>query len=178
MKKVIFLMIMAGLVSISACSSNDANMKSAENDAEMAKKEADAAAEEARMKAKAAAEKEKAAAEEVRMKAEAAAAKEKAAAEEAMANAESEQKSAMAAADSASNSDNKVSVCKHGSQVRTITLVYNDEASENICQVDYEKSSGVQTLWTAITDKDYCMEKAEAFVQKQEGWGWTCSALQ
>jgi hypothetical protein len=156
MKKLIILMIMMGLVGISACASNEANMESAENDAKMAKDKSDAAEADA-----------KASAEAAEAEAAAAAAKAKADAEEA-------EESVMAAG----GSDNKVSVCKNGENVRTITLVYNDESSENTCQVDYEKSSGVQTLWTAITDKDYCLEKAEEFVTKQEGWGWNCSALQ
>jgi hypothetical protein len=160
MKKLIILMIMSGLVGISACASNEANMESAGNDAEMAKDKSDAAMADAKAKAEEAEDDAKA-------KAEAAAAKAKADAEEA-------EESVMATG----GSDNKVSVCKNGENVRTITVVYNDESSENTCQVDYEKSSGVQTLWTAITDKDYCLEKAEGFVTKQEGWGWTCSALQ
>jgi len=171
MKKVFILMIMTGLVGISACASNEAKVEATENDAEMAKDKTDAAMDDT-----------KASAEEAQVEASDAAAEANADAEETMADAESAQKSAMAsdevADDSASSSNNKVSVCEHDDQVRTITLVYNDETSDNICQVDYEKSTGVQTLWTAITDKDYCLEQAEAFVQKQEGWGWTCSALQ
>ena len=95
-----------------------------------------------------------------------------------MTDAEDSSDSAMAAeaaADSADSSGDKVFVCKNGDQVRTISLIYNDEGSEKICQVDYEKASGVQTLWTAILDTDYCREKAEEFVQKQEGWGWDCA---
>jgi hypothetical protein len=164
MKKLIILMIMTGLVGITACASNEATIETAENDAEMAKDKTDAAMDDA-----------KASAEEAEAEASDAAAEAKADAEKAE---ESVMASDEAADDSAGGSDNKVSVCKNGEHVRTITLVYNDESSENICQVDYEKSSGVQTLWTAITDKDYCLEQAEAFVQKQEGWGWTCSALQ
>lgn len=162
MKKVMVLMIMMGLVGLSGCASNEANMEAAENDAAMAKDKTMAAMDDA-----------KAGAAEMQVKAEDAV-------DETMADAESE--SVMASAEEADavadSSNKKVSVCKFGDQVRTITLIYNDEASEKICQVDYEKSTGVQTLWTAITDKDYCLEKAEAFIQKQEGWGWNCSALQ
>jgi hypothetical protein len=163
MKKIMIFMIMMGLVGISACASNEANMESAENDAEMAKDKSDAA--------KASAE---AAEADAKAKTEAAEAEAAATAAKAKADAEEAEESVMAAG----GSDNKASVCKNGENVRTITLVYNDESSENTCQVDYEKSSGVQTLWTAITDKDYCLEKAEEFVTKQEGWGWNCSALQ
>ncbi len=172
MKKVMILMLMTGLVGISACASNEANMEAAENDAEMANDKTDAAVVDAN-----------ASAEEAEVKA-SDDATEASDAEETMADAENAQESVTTsdevadADDLAGSSNNKVSVCKNGDQVRTITIVYNDETSENICQVDYEKSTGVQTLWTAIMDKDYCLEKAEAFVEKQEGWGWTCSALQ
>ena len=162
---------MSGLVGINAHASNEATMETAENDAKMANDKSDAAVDDA-----------KANAEEAKVEASDAAAEANVDAEEAVTDAENAQESVMAsdevADDSASDSNNKVSVCKNGEQVRTITLVYNDESSENTCQVDYEKSSGVQTLWAAITDKDYCLEKAEEFVTKQEGWGWTCSALQ
>lgn len=172
MKKLMILMIMTGLVGMTACASNEATVETAENDAEMAKDKSDAAMADAKASAEAAEADAKA-------KAEAAEADAKAKAEEAEAEAAAAAKAkADEAAEAAGGSDNKVSVCKNGEHVRTITLVYNDESSENTCQVDYEKSSGVQTLWTAITDKDYCLEQAEAFVQKQEGWGWTCSALQ
>lgn len=77
-----------------------------------------------------------------------------------------------------SDAGNLVSTCTYGDQVRVITVVYDNEATGKACEVNYEKSTGVQTLWSAITDKDYCMDKAMAFVEKQEGWGWVCSKLQ
>ncbi|MCK5662161.1 MAG: hypothetical protein KAI17_01680, partial [Thiotrichaceae bacterium] len=67
------------------------------------------------------------------------------------------------------------STCTNGDQVRVITVVYDNDATDTVCEVTYEKSTGVQTLWTANSDRDYCAEKAAAFVQKQEGWGWSCS---
>ena len=174
MRKIIILMMMAGLVSMSACASNEANKESVENDAEMANEKAEAAVDDAQANA----EEAEAEASDAAAQAEADAAEAKAEAEEAMADAEGSSESAMAAEaadDSADGSGDKVFVCKNGEEVRTISLIYNDEGSEKICQVDYEKSSGVQTLWTAIIDKDYCREKAEEFVQKQEGWGWECT---
>lgn len=174
MKKLMILMMMAGLVSMSAYASNEANMESAENDAEMANEKTEAAVDDA----KASAEEAEAEASDAAAQAEADAAEAKAEADEAMVDAEGSSDSAMAAEaadDSAGSSGDKVFVCKNGDQVRTISLIYNDEGSEKICQVDYEKASGVQTLWTAIMDKDYCREKAEEFVQNQEGWGWDCT---
>ena len=73
---------------------------------------------------------------------------------------------------------NLVSTCNYGDQVRIITVVYDDEATGKACEVKYEKSTGVQTLWSANTDKDYCLDKAIEFVKKQEGWGWDCSELE
>ena len=174
MKKLMILMMMAGLVSMSACASNEANMESAENDAEMANENAGAAVDDAQANA----EQAEAEASDAAAQAEADAAEAKAEAEEAISDAEDSSESTMAveaADDSAGSSADKVFVCKNGDQVRTISLIYNDEGSEKICQVDYEKASGVQTLWTAILEKDYCREKAEEFVQKQEGWGWDCT---
>ena len=181
MKKITILMIMMGLVGISACASNEANMESTENDVQMAKDKAEA--EEARAKADLEEAKAKAEAEEARAKADAEEAKAKAETEEARAKADAEQamadaESAKASAMAAGDSDSKVSVCEHGNQTRTITVIFDDETTGKACRVDYEKSTGVQTLWTANTDKDYCLDQAEAFVQKQEGWGWTCSPLQ
>jgi len=77
----------------------------------------------------------------------------------------------------ASDSDNLVSTCTNGDQVRVITVVYDNVATDTVCEVTYEKSTGVQTLWTANSDRDYCLDKATEFVQKQEGWGWTCNKL-
>jgi len=77
-----------------------------------------------------------------------------------------------------SGSGNLVSTCTNGDQVRIITVVYDNDATDTVCEVTYEKSTGVQTLWTANNDRDYCMEQATAFVEKQEGWGWTCSNLE
>ena len=77
-----------------------------------------------------------------------------------------------------SDSDNLVSTCTSGGQVRIITVVYDNVDTDTVCEVTYEKSTGVQTLWTANADRDYCLDQATAFVQKQEGWGWTCSNLE
>ena len=65
-----------------------------------------------------------------------------------------------------SGTGNLVSTCNYGDQVRTITVVYDNEATGKACEVNYEKSTGVQTLWSANTDTDYCMDKAVEFVQE------------
>jgi len=64
--------------------------------------------------------------------------------------------------------------CTHDGSVRTIRILYH-EAGSMVCEVTYEKASGTQSLWSAANDDTYCAPKAEAFVAKQEGWGWSCS---
>ena len=70
---------------------------------------------------------------------------------------------------------NEVYVCKHDNSVRTIRVVYETSAAKVPCEVTYEKSSGVQTLWHAVAEADYCETKASEFVAKQEAWGWECN---
>jgi hypothetical protein len=84
--------------------------------------------------------------------------------------------SATAASSSASTSaGNDVTyTCTHDGSIRTIRILYH-EAGSMVCEVTYEKASGTQTLWSAANDDTYCAPKAEAFVAKQEGWGWSCS---
>jgi hypothetical protein len=78
----------------------------------------------------------------------------------------------------AAASGNLISTCKNGDQVRVIKVIYDNPETGNACEVSYEKSTGVQTLWSAVNERDYCLGKAQAFVEKQRGWGWTCSNLE
>ena len=153
-----------GFSIISACASNEANMDIDESHAEAAKDESVAAMEES--KADVQKMKEEAPVEEVT----------EAPAEVTETAAEATETAETAVA--TNHSDNRTSTCENGGQVRIITVVYDNEATDTVCEVNYEKSTGVQTLWTANSDRDYCMDKATAFVQKQEGWGWTCSNLE
>ena len=75
-------------------------------------------------------------------------------------------------------SGNLVATCYYEDLVRRITVVYDNEATGKACEVHYEKSTGVQTLWSAINDRDYCMDRAVEFVKKQGGWGWVCSEFE
>jgi len=145
------LILVMGFSIISACASNEASMDADESKAETAKDEQVAALEEVK-------------AEEPVLKEEA-----PAEATETAATTETEV--------TTSDSDNLVSTCTNGDQVRIITVVYDNVATDTVCEVTYEKSTGVQTLWTANSDRDYCLDKATEFVQKQEGWGWTCNKL-
>ena len=152
MKNIRILMLIMGLAVISACASNEANMDTDESSAEMTKEQAAVAMEESK-------------AEEQVMQT-----------EEAV---EAVETAAMIEAEvAASSTGNLVSTCNYGDQVRVITVVYDNEATGKACEVNYEKSAGVQTLWSANTDRDYCMDKAVEFVKKQEGWGWVCSELE
>ncbi len=66
-------------------------------------------------------------------------------------------------------------LCKHGNQTRTISVVYNTPGQMVPCEVLYEKAEGTQSLWNANSQEGYCEAKAEAFVEKQRGWGWECA---
>ncbi len=66
--------------------------------------------------------------------------------------------------------------CRHGNDVREIHITHETSAPVP-CSVVYKKlTEGVedQVLWSASSDVNYCEEKANAFVEKQIGWGWTC----
>ena len=163
-------MMIMGFVAISACSSNE-KMDDAETDAEskaeMMKQEQAAAMNEEKAEAEAIAIAEaEAVAEEV--------------VEVAEAEAEAEVETAMMneSDTEASASGNLVSTCENGEHVRVIRVVYDNPETDTVCEVTYEKSTGVQTLWSANNERDYCLDKATAFVEKQEGWGWTCSNLE
>ncbi len=151
------LILVMGFLIISACASNEVSMDVDESNAEAAKDESVAAMEESK-------------ADMQEMKKEAPVEK--------VTEAPAETAATTETAVATSESDNRTSTCENGGQVRIITVVYDNEATDTACEVNYEKSTGVQTLWTANSDRDYCLDKATGFVQKQEDWGWTCSNLE
>lgn len=66
--------------------------------------------------------------------------------------------------------------CRQDNDVREIHVT-QESSSPVPCSVVYKKlTEGVedQVLWTAANDATYCLEKAQAFVDKQISWGWTC----
>jgi len=148
-----YLILIIGFSIISACASNEASKDTDESTAAVAE---EVAVEEAVMEE----------------------AVEEAVVEEAVMEEATETEEMIEAEVATSDSGNLVSTCKNGEHVRVITVVYDSEDTDTVCEVTYEKSTGVQTLWTANNDRDYCMEQATAFVEKQEGWGWTCSNLE
>ena len=67
-------------------------------------------------------------------------------------------------------------ICTHDTQERIITIVYQDHEAKVPCEVQYQKEGVTKTLWSAQGQVGYCEEKAQAFVEKQRGWGWNCEA--
>ncbi|MDJ0831903.1 MAG: hypothetical protein QNJ69_00175 [Gammaproteobacteria bacterium] len=66
--------------------------------------------------------------------------------------------------------------CRHDNDVREIQIVRHSDGPVP-CDVVYKKlTEGVedQVLWSAVNDPNYCDYQAQAFVDKQTGWGWTC----
>ena len=155
--KLRFLMLMLGFAVLSACASNEAKMETDESSAEMVNEEHATPMESSK------AEEMEQEQEQV-MKTE-----EPAEAMDTAAETETE-----VATD---GTGDLVSTCTYDNQVRVISVVYDNEATGKACEVNYEKSTGLETLWSANTDRDYCLDIALAFVQKQEGWGWDCSEL-
>ncbi len=66
-------------------------------------------------------------------------------------------------------------VCTHGTKERKIEVVYLQEDQRVPCEVRYIKDAVSQLLWNARREEGYCELKAEAFIEKQKGWGWSCS---
>ncbi len=169
MKNIRILMMIMGFAAISACASNetmDAAESDAQDKAEMMKEEQSTAVKEGKAEAEADIE-----AKQVDMEEQA---------DEVVEQAEEKVETAtMNESDAAANaSGNLVSTCTNGEQVRIITVVYDNPETDTVCEVTYEKSTGVQTLWSANNERDYCLDQATAFVEKQEGWGWICSNLE
>lgn len=73
----------------------------------------------------------------------------------------------------------KETTCKQDSRVRKVKVGYKDETQGGDCAVTYSKESeepgAEKVLWSAQRQPEYCQEKADSFVQKLEGMGWTCN---
>lgn len=69
--------------------------------------------------------------------------------------------------------------CTHGDLVRRVE-VYTEPGVTVPCEVHYYKDTEApdetQVLWSAQAQEGYCAEKAEEFVAKLQGWGWSCDA--
>ncbi|MBY5992196.1 hypothetical protein [Ferrimonas balearica] len=80
---------------------------------------------------------------------------------------------ALLASTSALAADPLVYRCNHGNAERLIEVRYPAEAPLP-CEVHYTKAEGSQMLWSAANTAGYCEQRAENFVEKQRGWGWSC----
>jgi len=75
-------------------------------------------------------------------------------------------------------------LCKSSTEVREIRTYWREaapagQADAATCRVDYLKSGGTQTLWTARHDRAYCDGKAAALVAKLTASGtFHCQRLQ
>ena len=156
MKQAMIFLIMMGLVTLNACSSNETTVKADEATSEATSKASNVQSSEMVK-------------EEMKMD-------EKEVVETRVMPVESG--SGAATETTSSGTKNKISMCKNGNQVRIISVVYKQGDASTSCEVTYEKDTGVKSLWNARTDTSYCETKAKEFVAKQEGWGWVCSNLE
>lgn len=72
--------------------------------------------------------------------------------------------------------------CRHDRDLRTIEVVYLQRESAVPCEVRYTKDEMgkekvSETLWKANYEAGYCESEAASFVEKQEGWGWSCERV-
>lgn len=72
-------------------------------------------------------------------------------------------------------------VCTNGKNKRMVELTPYDKAANKPCEVHYKKETEQpghdQVLWSSGKDNAFCATKAEGFVQKLGGMGWTCAKL-
>ena len=66
-------------------------------------------------------------------------------------------------------------VCKHGEVVRTVEVVYSNPGEQVPCEVVYTRTTGARALWSAENQVGYCESKAEAFINKHQREGFTCT---
>ena len=74
-----------------------------------------------------------------------------------------------------------VFTCENGTFTRIVEAQFSVGGSAP-CQVIYKKideEPGItQKLWSSRFSNKYCLEKLDAFIEKQRGWGWRCHATQ
>jgi hypothetical protein len=69
-------------------------------------------------------------------------------------------------------------VCENADLKRYVDILYPNSPSSIPCSVIYRKPTedvDDRVLWQAENDKSYCENKAKAFVEQLESWGWRCS---
>ncbi|MBL4794602.1 MAG: hypothetical protein JKY24_03630 [Pseudomonadales bacterium] len=69
--------------------------------------------------------------------------------------------------------------CTHQASERKIEIVYENMDGNVPCKVEYTKENAgemeTQILWSAQAEVGYCEVQTNAFIEKQEGWGWDCN---
>lgn len=73
-----------------------------------------------------------------------------------------------------------VTVCKMGDNVRKVAVVHMDNDASKPCDVQYTKETELpgepaKTLWHYSVEVDQCAVKAQGFVEKLSGMGWSCA---
>ena len=67
--------------------------------------------------------------------------------------------------------------CSYGDLTRRVEIVREPGVTVP-CEVHYYKDSEApgeqQVLWRALSEAGYCEARAQEFVAKLEGWGWSC----
>jgi len=69
--------------------------------------------------------------------------------------------------------------CTMASLERTVELRYENPGEAVPCEVRYAKPTegwGEQVLWRAEHEAGYCEARFDEFVNKLEGFGWSCGA--
>lgn len=77
----------------------------------------------------------------------------------------------------AMSAETQSTTCHFGKNTRLIEVAY-PEGTETPCEVRYTKNGQTSVLWRAQAELGYCEEKAAAFIEKQENWGWQCEQKQ
>lgn len=69
--------------------------------------------------------------------------------------------------------------CTHGDLSRRVEIL-TEPGLTVPCEVHYYKDTEApgesQVLWSAQAQEGYCGQKADEFIGKLQGWGWSCSA--
>jgi hypothetical protein len=69
-------------------------------------------------------------------------------------------------------------LCENTNLKRYVEIYYPNSPSYSPCSVIYRKpteDADDRILWQAQNNEGYCKNKAKAFVEKLETWGWRCS---
>ena len=68
-----------------------------------------------------------------------------------------------------------ITVCKKGTEQRSVSIVYAQTNSKVPCEVKYTKGGSTQSLWNYQHETGKCEGHASEFIAKLQGIGWTCA---